>query len=141
VETTNALGLALEEHRTKDLILIDTPGYGPKDLSNTTGHVELLSRHAEIDVHLVVPATMKPADLSRTVEAFSGFRAHKLLFTHLDETRTFGPLLNESVRTGKPISFLCAGQQIPEDLEPATRARIVELLAGIAGRKAAAAAA
>ena len=140
-ETSHALAVALEEHRNKDLILIDTPGYGPKDLENTSGHIELLARHAEIDVHLVLSATMKPTDLTRTVENFAGFRPHKLLFTHLDETNTFGPLLNESVRTGKPISYLCAGQQIPEDLEPASRARIVELLAGNASTNAAVAAA
>lgn len=130
IETGNALRLALHEHKNKDLILIDTPGYGPKEIENTSGEVEFLSRHAEIDVHLVLPASMKPADLASVVDRFAGFRPHKLIFTRLDETRTFGPLLNEAVRTGKPISFLTAGQQIPEDLESATRGRIAGLLMG-----------
>jgi len=130
VETGNALRLSLQEYKNKDLILIDTPGYGPNEIDSTSGEVEFLARHAEIDVHLVLPATMKPADLAGVVDRFAGFRPHKLLFTRLDETRTFGPLLNEAVRTGKPLSFLTAGQQIPEDLEPATRERIAGLLIG-----------
>src|SRR5260221_164646 len=68
VETSNALSVALEEHRNKELILIDTPGYGPRELQNTNGHVEMLSRHAEIDVHLVLSAAMKPAYLAGTID-------------------------------------------------------------------------
>jgi flagellar biosynthesis protein FlhF len=70
---------------------------------------------------------MKSADLSRVVDRFEVFRPRKLLFTKLDETETFGPILNEAVRTGKPISFLASGQQIPDDLEPATTDRILDL--------------
>jgi flagellar biosynthesis protein FlhF len=70
---------------------------------------------------------MKSADLRRVVDRFEVFRPRKLLFTKLDETETFGPILNEAVRTGKPVSFLSAGQQIPDDLEPATPDRILEL--------------
>jgi flagellar biosynthesis protein FlhF len=58
------------------------------------------------------------------------FGAKRLLFTRLDETETYGPILNEAVRTGLPISFLATGQQVPEDLEAATKARIIELLLG-----------
>jgi flagellar biosynthesis protein FlhF len=50
------------------------------------------------------------------------------LFTKLDETSSFGPMLNESVRTGKPLSFFTNGQRIPEDLEIARADRLVELI-------------
>jgi flagellar biosynthesis GTPase FlhF len=41
-------------------------------------------------------------------------------------------LINESTRTGKPLSFVSTGQQIPEDLEAADRDQIVAtLLAGM----------
>jgi len=64
------------------------------------------------------------------VNRYLVFGAKKLLFTRLDETETYGPILNEAVRTGLPISFLATGQQVPEDLEAATKARIIELLLG-----------
>jgi flagellar biosynthesis protein FlhF len=139
--TPDSLSLALEEHRKKDLILIDTPGYGPKDMENAVNLAGSFAKHPEIDIHLVLSASMKPADLSAVVDRFAVFHPHKLLFTRLDETQTFGSILNEASRTGKPVSFLCGGQQIPDDLEAATEHRIADLLIGeIVGRTAAAAA-
>jgi flagellar biosynthesis protein FlhF len=128
VETTTALRQALEEHRNKDLILIDTPGYGSKDMDAAEDLARFLAIRPDIDTHLVLTASMKSADLSRVVDRFEVFRPRKLLFTRLDETETFGPILNQAVRTGKPVSFLAAGQQIPEDLEPATVERILDLV-------------
>ncbi len=128
VETPRGLAQALEEHRRKDLILIDTPGYAPADLQDAADLAPFLAGRPEIDTHLVLTASMKSADLSRVVDRFEVFRPRKLLFTKLDETDTFGPIFNEAARTGKPISFLAGGQRIPEDLEPATKDRILDLL-------------
>ncbi len=139
--TPASLSVALEEHRGKDLILIDTPGYGPKDMENATMLAAIFAKQSEIDIHLVLSASMKPLDLSAVVDRFAIFQPHKLLFTRLDETQTFGSILNETSRTGKPVSFLCRGQQIPDDLEAATEPRVADLLIGeIVGRTTAAAA-
>ncbi len=128
LETTAALSQALEEHRNKDLVLIDTPGYGARDLDAAQDLARFLAGRQEIDTHLVLTASMRSADLSRVVDWFEVFRPAKLLFTRLDETGTFGPVLNQMVRTGKPVSFLACGQQIPEDLEPAAVERLLNLL-------------
>jgi flagellar biosynthesis protein FlhF len=71
---------------------------------------------------------MKPADLSRVVDAFEVLRPRHLLFTKFDETGSFGPLFSEAVRTHKPLSFFATGQRIPEDLETATQTRLMELI-------------
>jgi flagellar biosynthesis protein FlhF len=44
----------------------------------------------------------------------------------MDEASTFGAVVSESVRSGKPVSFLTTGQQIPDDIEPATTSRLLE---------------
>lgn len=98
-----------------------------------------LGTHPLIDTHLTLTPSMKSADLTRVVDRFEIFRPRKLLFTRLDETESFGAILNEAARTQKPVSFLTFGQRIPEDLEAATKSRIVELL--LTGRTARAAAA
>ncbi|HEX8985398.1 MAG TPA: hypothetical protein VF767_08205 [Bryobacteraceae bacterium] len=128
VETPAALRQAIEEHHRKELILIDTPGYGSKDMDAAEDLARFLSSREDIDTHLVLTASMKSADLRHVVDRFEVFRPKKLLFTRLDETETYGPILNLAVRTGKPVSFLTAGQQIPEDLEPATADRILDLV-------------
>jgi flagellar biosynthesis protein FlhF len=128
VETPLALAQALEEQRHRELVLIDTPGWARRAAPEIVELGNYLSNDPDIDVHLVLPASNKASDLSRMIDRYAVFQPAKLLFTRLDETDRLGVLLNECYRTGKPISFLSAGEQIPEDLEPATPARISELM-------------
>jgi flagellar biosynthesis protein FlhF len=97
---------------------------------------QFLSTRNDIDTHLVLPSSMKSADVSRIVDSFEIFRPQRLLFTKLDETVSFGPIFAEAARTGKPLSFFANGQRIPEDLEAASRNRLIQLL--LAGRSEAA---
>ncbi len=128
LETATALAQALEEHRQKDLILIDTPGLARNEIDNFSDLARFFSASPGIDTHLVLPASMRSSDLKRTAQQYESFQPNKLLFTRLDETETFGPILNQSIHMGKPVSFLSRGQRIPEDLEPATDDLILDLV-------------
>lgn len=128
IETPSALAQALEEHRHKDLILIDTPGLANGDMDGFEDLAQFLSTYPGLDTHLVLPASMRTSDLKRAAQLYQIFHPHKLLFTRLDETQTFGPILSLSARMGKPVSFLSRGQRIPEDLERATREGILDLV-------------
>ena len=140
VETPAALAQAIEEYRHKDFIFIDTPGYASAEMEEARELALMFSAHPEIDTHLVLMASMKPLDLARMVDRYEMFSPHKLIFTRMDETQSFGPLLNESARRALPISFLSAGQTIPDDLEPATKQRLAARVKGRDARSAGAAA-
>ena len=130
-ETVAALAQVIDENRGKDLILIDTPGLGFRDLEDQPDLARFLATRTDIDCHLVLSSSVKPADLTRVIDSYETFRPRHLLFTRLDETGSLGPLINEAARTGKPLSFFGTGQRIPEDLEAATHSRLIEpLLAG-----------
>jgi flagellar biosynthesis protein FlhF len=128
LETTTALARALDEQNQKDLILIDTPGLAANELEAFEDLADFLSTHPAVDTHLVLPASMRTSDLKRVTAQYEIFKPAKLLFTRLDETETFGPILSQSVRSGKPISFLTRGQRIPEDLEEATKHSILNMV-------------
>jgi flagellar biosynthesis protein FlhF len=128
LETTTALARALDDHQQKDLILIDTPGLSANDLEGFEDLAEFLSTYPGIDTHLVLPASMRTSDLKRVAGQYEIFKPAKLLFTRLDETETFGPILSQSIRSGKPMSLLTRGQRIPEDLEEATKDLILDLV-------------
>jgi len=128
VETTAALAQALEEHRNRDLILIDTPGLCRGEMENYQDLAEFLAAYPGMDTHLVLPASMRAADLKRVARQYADFKPRKLLFTRLDETETYGPILSQSVRMNVPLSFFCGGQRIPEDLQPATADFVVDLI-------------
>ena len=128
VETTAALAQALEEHRDKSLILIDTPGLCRNEMDIYQDLARFLAGIAGVDTHLVLPASMRAADLNLVAMRYAVFKPKKLLFTRLDETETFGPLVSQSMKMGTPMSFLSRGQRIPEDLEAATPDLIADLV-------------
>jgi len=143
VETNRALAQTLEEHKGKDLILIDTPGFTAADLDGGCDTAEFLASRNDIQKHLVLPASMRFTDLARISSAYDAFRPSRLIFTRMDETGTFGPLLCEAVGSGRPISFLTTGQRVPEDLELADKTSLTNRLlpsSGITAQRAVAAA-
>jgi len=50
--------------------------------------------------------------------------------TKLDETSRYGSMYNLLSQSRIPVSYLSAGQRVPEDLEPATRKGLVDLVLG-----------
>jgi flagellar biosynthesis protein FlhF len=130
VETPVALAQALEEHRGKAWVFIDTPGLAAGEMEDGADLANLLATHPEIDTHLVLSASMKRSDLARVIDRYAIFQPKKLLFTRLDETDRYGALVSEAARRSLPISFLATGQQIPDDLEPASKEFIADKVRG-----------
>jgi flagellar biosynthesis protein FlhF len=130
LETAGAVTQALDEFRQKDLILVDTPGLCRYEMEASEDLARVLAAHPGIDTHLVLPASMRAADLVRVSEQYTIFHPRKLMFTRLDETETFGPILSRSIRMGIPVSFFSRGQRIPEDLEPATVDLVLNMILG-----------
>jgi flagellar biosynthesis protein FlhF len=122
-----------------DLVLIDTPGYGPRDREHAQSLAEFLAQRPEIQKHLVLPATLKTDDLRAAVERFEVFGTGSLLFTRLDETARFGAAFSEAAACRKPISFLSSGQRVPGDIEAASQFPWAALLRAQEGAMASAA--
>jgi flagellar biosynthesis protein FlhF len=125
VDTMAGLAQALEEASGKDLVLIDTPGFGPGDTDEAAELALFLSRHRLIEVQLVMPATMRAAALSRVVERFSIFQPARLLFTNVDDDCAGGGIVEQAMRSRLPLSYFGCGQQVPEDLIEASKDRLI----------------
>ncbi len=122
-----------------DLILIDTPGYGPREMEAARPLAEFLAQRQQIEKHLVLPAALKADDLRGALERFEMFASDRLLFTRLDETERFGPAFSEADASGKAVSFLATGQQVPGDIVHASRFQLAALLRTREGAMASAA--
>lgn len=125
VQSTGALDRALRVQRRNSLVFIDTPGFTARDLCDEGDDTALcFGRRDEIQKHLVLPSYLPAADLARLSAAYAAFRPSRLIFTHIDQTEIFGPLLCEAVRSKLPLSFFGTGQKVPEDMEEASAAAL-----------------
>lgn len=128
VMTPRELRQALDRHRDKDAVLIDTPGRSPR---NPIYRQELLSYLASAqpsDTFLVLSCTTKNRDLLRIAESYQEFKVNKLIFTKLDETSSLGPILNVIRATGLPVAYLSNGQNVPDDLVAASPLELARLI-------------
>lgn len=130
LESAGQLEAALREHSGEDLILVDTPGVSPKEWVAVEELAAFLRNNPHVETHLTLSATTKSADLISAVERFKPFGPGRLLFTRLDETSNLSSLWQEAQRSALPLSFLADGQQIPEDIHPASIDRILDGLFG-----------
>jgi flagellar biosynthesis protein FlhF len=85
-------------------------------------------RAVRAHVLLVMPATLKPADMSRTVTLYQDLKPCAIAFTHLDETSTFGSCVGEALSTRLPIAYLSHGAEIPRDFTVAEPGSVVSCL-------------
>ncbi len=126
--TVEDLRGAFRFYQDRALVLIDTPGHSPKD-TETLGQLRaLLDELPGVETHLVLSATTKPRDLTEIAARYEPLRPTRLLFTKLDETSTYGPILSTLVRVKRPLSYLGTGQEVPEALELATSRRVADLI-------------
>ena len=129
VMTPEELVRVLEKHSDKDYILIDTAG---RSARNSGMLLELKSFINAVkepqEVYLVMSITTKNRDLHRTVREYLRIGCSKLIFTKLDETDTFGSILNMVITHGLPAAYLSDGQVIPDCINEAGPRSISELL-------------
>lgn len=114
--------------REKGMILIDTVGHSHLNDQGMQQLRFLEKGGTSIEKHLVLAANTKDSDLNDIFDRFSLVQIDRLLFTKIDETRTYGPLFSIMAKTQRPLSYLTTGQRVPEDIETATPKRIADLV-------------
>ncbi len=124
---------ALQHFAEYDYILVDTAGHShhndsQKDAMNEFIHS--VDGKAEKEIYLVVSATTKYKDLISIADAYKGMVEYKLIFTKLDETTSFGNLLNLKLYTGASLSYVTCGQNVPDDIDKFNPQKTVKQLLG-----------
>ncbi|MFA7070794.1 MAG: flagellar biosynthesis protein FlhF, partial [Sulfurimonas sp.] len=102
--------------------------YDKKKISKIYECLNNSSQKYNIDVSLVMPSSIKYEDLLSTYSSFSHLGIDTLMFSKLDETKSFGNIFSFLQEVKKPISYLSVGQEVPEDLVVASSDFLVECL-------------
>ncbi|MFA9398594.1 MAG: flagellar biosynthesis protein FlhF [Clostridiaceae bacterium] len=110
------LKLALKEMKELDTVLIDTTGRSSKNEEQ----IEELNNYIKIietkKIFLVISATTKNKDIESIVEGYRILNYKDVIITKLDETTTYGSIVNLQNICKTPIIFLSTGQNVPDDI-------------------------
>ena len=118
----------IADHSSADLILIDTPGRSQLDVPRIRSIESFLNAARPTETHLLLNMTTRNVDINSVLDRFGTLGIDRLIFTKLDESTCFGPILNSSIRSKKPISYLTTGQDVARDIEVATHTCIATLI-------------
>lgn len=108
------------DFREYDYVFIDTAGHSHQNeeqLERMKRLFEVMNEEGECQTFLVLSATTKYHDLLKIVSCYKEIADFQMIFTKLDETATWGNLLNIKMFTDTPIAFVTYGQNVPNDIE------------------------
>ena len=126
--TSQELAKTLARHADKDLILIDTAGRSPKDAERLAELKGYLECHPGIETYLCMSATTRARELDEIIATFGVLPITRFLFTKLDESESYGCIVNMHLKHKLPLSYFTTGQKVPEDIEVATARKLAALV-------------
>lgn len=130
VYSSSEINEAMNSFSDKDVILIDTPGRSHKNKAQFEELKSLVSNTHADELYLLIGATTGMKNCRDIIKSYSFVENYKLLFTKIDETSSYGIILNVKQMTGKPLSYVTTGQSVPEDIEIINTDKISKILLG-----------
>ncbi len=118
VYTPEEMQKYVEKYKDCDYIFVDTAGRSHKneeqraDLKAITDSV----KDYEKEIYLVLSSGVKYNDLMSIAKAYDELFDYKVIFTKTDETSALGNILNFKLDTGRILSYITWGQNVPDDI-------------------------
>lgn len=127
---------AIAQLNTLDVILVDTPGRSPRAGARDEEWWPILRAMRPDEIHLVVPAGMRPDVASTAYNTHVAMRPTHLLLTKLDDVPGDVGVADLAAVLALPTRWLTDGLDVPADLKPAPQ-RILASLGLLAAQVAA----
>jgi flagellar biosynthesis protein FlhF len=133
VQSPGDMQRAMERLDYCDLILMDTAGRNYRNELLVSELQSLLPPVERSETYLVLSLTSKSQDMKKIAEHFSKYGLDKVIFTKLDETGSYGPILNLLKEFPFRLSYMTNGQNVPDDLLLPGEKLLSDLLLGEEG--------
>lgn len=133
IYSAEELNQGIEQMENYDVILVDTAGFSHKSTEQKEDVKKLIQsvdNRYESEVYLALSATTKYKDLMEIADVYKEIADYKLVFTKLDETTTYGNILNIKLYADAEVSYITNGQNVPDDIELFNSQKIVKRLLG-----------
>ncbi len=113
-----------------DVILVDTTGRSSKNTMQISELRAFIEKTKPSSINLVISSTVKNKDVNNIVEGYRSLEYEGVIITKLDETTTYGTLLNILNRSKTPLRAITTGQSVPDDIKTPDREEILDLILG-----------
>ncbi|MCK6598192.1 MAG: flagellar biosynthesis protein FlhF [Bdellovibrionaceae bacterium] len=112
-----------------DYILVDFPGLSMKSSQDHHFFEKLVVNEIPHKaIHLVLSSRNKFEDMQETLQNYFSLKIDDVIFNHIDESIHNGAIFSFIKSNQIPIHSFGIGPRIPEDFEPATKERLVDLI-------------
>ncbi|MPQ32517.1 flagellar biosynthesis protein FlhF [Clostridium estertheticum] len=130
VYNMNDMDKAIESMSECEVVLIDTTGRSSKNKMQIAELRTFVEKADTKDIHLVLSSTTKNRDMKYIIEGYRILNYSSIIVTKLDETSTYGSILNILETAKIPLSFVSIGQNVPDDIKELSADSIVSLILG-----------
>ena len=116
VLTPTEMRQTLDKLQEFDVVFVDSVGRSQQNmmqLSELKAFLEAIQADA---VYLTISATTQYEVMLEIVQNYQIAKPTALIFTKLDEAKSYGLIINLLCKTGLPIAFFANGQGVPDDL-------------------------
>ena len=120
------LRIALEELKSKHMVLIDTVGMSQRDQMVTEQISMLSGTKFPVKRLLCLNTTSNIETLNEVVSAYRGSGVEGCILTKLDEAARLSNTIDVVLRQKIKLFYMGTGQRVPEDLEIANAKSLVE---------------
>jgi flagellar biosynthesis protein FlhF len=121
---------AVKDMSDCDVVLIDTTGRSSKNTMQLSELRAFVKKANTDNIHLVISCTTKTKDIDSIIEGYNIFNYNNVIITKLDETCTYGSILNILEMSNKHLSYVTIGQNVPDDIKKLTSEEISKLVLG-----------
>ncbi|MCR8642174.1 flagellar biosynthesis protein FlhF [Paenibacillus sp. N1-5-1-14] len=113
-----------------DVIFMDTAGRNYRNEMYVSELHALLQSEGQSETYLVLSLTTKYRDMKVIIDHFSKFKLDKVLLTKMDETDSYGCIVNIVHEFGLTISYMTDGQNVPDDIILFNEDKLIDLILG-----------
>jgi flagellar biosynthesis protein FlhF len=125
VDNVAELSATLSEWEHRKFVLVDTPGTSPRDPLVAAELATLSVASSRMETTLVLSASSQCGSIEENLYRFRAAQPKSCVITKLDEAVSLGGALSAIIRSDLPITYVCEGQRLAEDLRPARAHHLV----------------
>ncbi|OPH61948.1 flagellar biosynthesis protein FlhF [Paenibacillus ferrarius] len=122
------LSKAFHQLEDCDVIFMDTAGRNFRNEMYVSELNSLLKTQGNSETILVLSLTTKYRDMKAITNNFNRFKLDKVIFTKMDETDSYGAIVNVVHEFSLQLSYVTNGQSVPDDITELNEWQIIDLL-------------